>query len=288
MENSRELEEIKLIALDLDGTLFDPDCKITEGNKIALRKAMAKGVTIVISTGRPYIGMPLADLTELGINYAITVNGAGIYRVPEKECLYEECLDAQMVAEIAKAMQPLHLYFDMFVEGNGIGYGAKQHLIDELAMAESTKTYIKTHRTFVPDCYQYMLDTHAKVQKMTLDFIKAPDGSLIDYDKAQEILQRFDGITVVSGGVNNLEITRAGVTKGKSLSKLAEILGIDQRQTMAIGDSENDIDILKSAHLGIAMANAEEGAKAVADAITGSNTEDGVAMAIYKYIDFEN
>ena len=91
---------------------------------------------------------------------------------------------------------------------------------------------------------------------------------------------------MVSGGYSNLEFTRSGVDKGQGLIHLANHLGIPIEQTMAVGDSENDLEILKAAGTSVAMSNAIDEIKACADLVTLSNEEDGVAHAIYNFIPF--
>ena len=93
-------QKINIIALDLDGTLFNNHGQITEYTKDAIRKAVAKGVHVVISTGRPYIGLPVDELLDLGIEYAITCNGAALYEIKGKKCIYEDCMDKNQVADI--------------------------------------------------------------------------------------------------------------------------------------------------------------------------------------------
>ena len=88
------MNSVKLIALDIDGTLYNKDGVITSYNKEMIRKAVENGITVIISTGRPYIGLPVDEMKELGIQYAITANGSAVYRVPEKELLLDEPLGA--------------------------------------------------------------------------------------------------------------------------------------------------------------------------------------------------
>jgi hydroxymethylpyrimidine pyrophosphatase-like HAD family hydrolase len=118
---------------------------------------------------------------------------------------------------------------------------------------------------------------------MTLNFYPDEQGVYTDREKVRRFLLDYPSVDFVSGGYNNLEITRAGTNKGIGLHRLAEILGVDPAGTMAIGDSENDLAILKAAGIGVAMGNATDALKAQADYITASNEEDGVACAIERF-----
>ena len=91
--------KIRLAALDMDGTLFNNKLEITPKTQAAIKAAIASGAQVVISTGRPYIGLPVDTLTELGIRYAITANGSAIYRLPEKECIFSNCMRPETVAQ---------------------------------------------------------------------------------------------------------------------------------------------------------------------------------------------
>lgn len=277
-------QKIQLIALDLDGTLFNHEKKITEGSKEAIRKAMAMGVETIISSGRPYIGLPLEEMKNIGIRYAITANGAAVYRVPERELLYENCMDYTIVAELMEQYREKEVYCDVFIDGDVYACEDKKYLIDELAVSDSMKNYIKTTRTFKKDFITFLNKTKYKVQKITIDFCENEDGSLKCYSEIEAIMKKYPYLAVVSGGNNNLEVTRLDCTKGRGLQEIAGYLKVPIAATMACGDSGNDADILQIAGIGVAMANSEPQVLEIADYVTKSNEEDGVAYAIEKYV----
>lgn len=277
-------QKIQLIALDLDGTLFNSEKKISEGNKTAIRRAMAMGAEPVISSGRPYVGLPIEEMKKIGIRYAITANGAAVYKVPERELLYENCMDYTLAAELMAQFRNKEVYCDVFIDGDVYACEDKKYLIDELAMSAPMKTYIKTTRIFKKDFHAFLNETKHKVQKITIDFCKNADGSLKCHGEIESMMKAYPNLAVVSGGSNNLEVTRLDCTKGRGLQELAAYLGIPMAATMACGDSGNDADILRTAGIGVAMANAEPQVLELADYVTKSNEEDGVAYAIEKYI----
>ena len=94
------MKDIKLVALDLDGTLFDNSSHISERNLTAIRSITDKGIHVVISTGRPFEGIPFDQIKGTGINYAITANGSGIYEISTGKCLYENAMDKELVTPI--------------------------------------------------------------------------------------------------------------------------------------------------------------------------------------------
>ena len=108
----------KIIALDLDGTLFSSTGEVTSFTREQIRLAKDRGIAIVISTGRPFTGLPFDVAAELGIQYAITANGAGIYRITDKKCLHEDGIPPQTAADICNMLHKKHLHLDAFIHGD--------------------------------------------------------------------------------------------------------------------------------------------------------------------------
>ena len=277
-------KEIKLVALDLDGTLFRPDKTISLENTKAIKEAVGDGVEVVISTGRPYCGLPLKELEEMGVHYAITANGAGIYRIPQKECLYSNCMDDELSVELVERLDQMDMHMDLFAEGNSYCDEKLYDKIDLLVIPKPMQAYIQSSRSFVKNLPHYIRDKKIQIQKITMNFYQDEAGSYIDYEKVLHMLSADERLELVSGGYHNLEITKKGTTKGKALHILADLLNIPMEQTMACGDTQNDMDILQAAEIGVAMGNATEDVKQHADFITLSNEEDGVAYAIRKLV----
>ena len=275
---------IKLVALDLDGTLFDNSSHISERNLTAIRSITDKGIHVVISTGRPFEGIPFDQIKGTGINYAITANGSGIYEISTGKCLYENAMDEELVAPILNFLLTRDIHMDAFIGGKGYTPVQCVETAQKLTVPSSIKNYIITTRTRLDNILQFIHENQLKVQKMTLNFYPAADGTLIDRETVRKFLVSNPSITTVCGGYNNLEFTRADANKGVGLRKLAEILGVNPDATMAIGDTENDLAIIEAAGIGVAMGNATDAVKARADYVTTTNTKDGVAAAIEHFI----
>lgn len=278
------MKDIKLVALDLDGTLFDNSSHISERNLTAIRNITDKGIHVVISTGRPFEGIPFDQIKGTGINYAITANGSGIYEISTGKCLYENAMDEELVTPILNFLLTRDIHMDAFIGGKGYTPVQCVETAQKLTVPSSIKNYIITTRTRLDNILQFIHENQLKVQKMTLNFYPAADGTLIDRETVRKFLVSNPSITTVCGGYNNLEFTRADANKGVGLRKLAEILGVNPDATMAIGDTENDLAIIEAAGIGVAMGNATDAVKAKADYVTTSNTEDGVAAAIEHFI----
>ena len=278
------MKDIKLVALDLDGTLFDNSSRISERNLTAIRSITDKGIHVIISTGRPFEGIPFDQIKGTGINYAITANGSGIYEISTGKCLYENAMDEELVTPILNFLLTRDIHMDAFIGGKGYTPVQCVETAQKLTVPSSIKNYIITTRTRLDNILQFIHENQLKVQKMTLNFYPAADGTLIDRETVRKFLVSNPSITTVCGGYNNLEFTRADANKGVGLRKLAEILGVNPDATMAIGDTENDLAIIEAAGIGVAMGNATDAVKARADYVTTTNTKDGVAAAIEHFI----
>lgn len=277
------MNAVKLIALDLDGTLFNSQSQISAHNIDTIKKANEAGATVVISTGRPYSGLPFEQLKGSGIRFAITTNGSAIYEIESGKCLFEEAMDEDIILPILDFLLTKDIHMDAFIGGKG--YTPVQCVAagQKLANPPALKHYILNTRVRVDNLPLFIHENQLKVQKMTLNFY--PEGDIFkDREEVRKYLESNPAVTTVSGGYNNLEFTRADVNKGVGLQKMAQLLDIPVAQTMAVGDTENDLAIIRAAGVGVAMGNATAAVKSAADYITTSNNEDGVAAAIAHFL----
>ena len=276
--------DIKLSALDLDGTFLDEKKHISKENELAVRRAMENGVQVVISTGRALSGIPLDEIKRLGIQYVITANGAAIYKLPEEECLYSDCMDTDLSCEIVEELKRLQINVSAHINGACYTDRSEYDQIEMLKVSEVIKNFLRSSRIVVDDLAEYIRENQAEVQKFALIFFNDEDGNLKNHDEVYRKYVNDERICMVTGGKSNLELSKCGVTKGNGLRILADMLGIDMEQTMACGDTQNDMDIIRAAAVGVAMSNATEDVKKEADFITLSNVEHGVAYAIEKLV----
>lgn len=278
-------EKIKLVALDMDGTLFNDKLEITEENQRMIRAAVEAGVHVVISTGRPYVGLPIDDFVKLGIRYAITANGGGIYRLPEKECVFSSCMPPQVIAPIIRYLQTKDIQYDAFISGNRYREPNRQHLVERMTQFPvATRTFVKNNAIFADDLAAFIEERGLDVEKMTINFYPLADGTYKDRDDVWNYLSSNPQVTALSGGYMNIEYTMSGTTKAMGLRFLADLLDVPMECTMACGDTANDADIMQAAAIGVAMGNAGNEIKAIADFVTKSNNDSGVAYAIEKFV----
>ena len=278
------MSKVKLIALDMDGTLFNNQGEISKKDRETLKRATEAGVAVAVATGRAYSELPIEMLYEIGVHYAITGNGSAVYRLPNQECVFSDCLETEVLCDILKELNTLDIYYDVYIEG--LVYCPKTvcHNIRKMDMPESLHEHIEKTRIVVEDLIAFIKDSGKKVEKATANFALLEDGTYLGRNETSAILERYPQVQYLCGGFHNWEFTKAGVTKGTGLRFLAQRLGVDLTETMACGDSENDLYMLKEANFAVAMENATEQIKEICNFITLSNEESGVAYAVEKLV----
>ena len=276
------MKNIRLVALDLDGTLLDSEKHLSERNRKALAACIQRGIYVVPCTGRIWKGVP--DFIRLfpGIRYAITVNGAVVEDVVKHRVLDERKIHWENALEILELARNFQTMYDAYVGGQGIGEFYFMNHMDDYGSSPQLQQMIRDTRIAVADVKE-----EVRRQKKPVDKINYFFKDLSERQRAREALALRDDIVVSSSFPDNLEINGPGATKGDALCRLASFLGIDYEQTMGFGDGENDFTLIQKAGIGVAMGNAIEDLKIKADYVTRTNDEDGVAAAIEKLMGIE-
>lgn len=271
-------QKIKMIAFDCDGTLLNDKKEMTEYTRNVLMRAMEQGIEVLAATGRPLTGLPKEVRNLPGIRYAITSNGARIVDMEKEEVIYESSVSVEVTKQILDIFSQYDTYKEVFL--NGIGYGNASELakIEEYVTVPSMATYLRESRIPETDIYKKLENEHLRVDKVQALF---RDKS--EKEKAFHQIESISGIAATGAMENNIEVNAFGVNKGAGILKLGEILGILREEIMACGDGMNDLEMVREAGLGIAMENAVQSVKDVANYITVTNEEDGVAKAIEKF-----
>ena len=277
MENSTR--KIKMVALDLDGTTLRKDKSLAERTVKAFDAAIANGTEIVIATGRVFDALPESIMGYKGINYIINSNGATIRDVKRNEIIYKN----MMAPETVEMLIPLINYpghrTEIFARG---GAYVGQDEYDRLAAKEVKlphEQYVLNTRIPVPDIFALMEEMKDDIENISVNFRDISEKKEL-YNK----LKKIDDITVTSSFWFNVEVGGASTSKASAIDYLVNKLGIKQSEIMAVGDSENDSRIIEFAGVGVAMGNASDDVKNIADEITLTNEEDGVAVAIEKLV----
>ena len=236
--------KIRMIGMDLDGTLLRTNKELTVYTKDVLKRAAEQGIIVMPATGRPFSGIPY-DIAEV------------ILTIFERYDTFRE------------------IYY------HGIGYASKEALtrIDKYLNISAMADYITSTRVPVDDVRAKFEEMNQPVDK-----IQALFTSVEDRDAARKEIEEVSGIEITGALPMNLEINAAGVNKGKAMIELGKVLGIPREEIMAFGDGNNDLKMLKEVGTGVAMENAIPSLKEAADYVTLSNDEEGVAKFIEKYV----
>ena len=285
------MNDIKIIALDLDGTLLDSEKRLSEGNRMALERAAAKGVLIVPTTGRFFGMMPPAVRDLPFVRYAITINGAQVYDRETDTALVRDEIPLVMALGVMETLDRYDVIYDCYRQNWGWMTAALQDKAADYATNEHYLKMVREFRKPVPELKAHLRETAAEgdVQKIMLFARNEVSGSkfqvsgVLDEIK-REIGAKFPDIKVTASTWNNIELNIKSAHKGNALKRFAERLGFSLANCMAFGDGMNDFTMVEQAGLGVAMANAEPEVKRVAKYVTLSNDEDGVAKGIDKWI----
>lgn len=271
--------KIKMVGLDLDGTLLDETKTLRPYTRKVLEEAISRGVVVLVATGRPWLGIP-EELREFpGMDYALTSNGARILDVKNDRILEEHLLmpeEGKKALEVCAKYDTLkEIYFD------GQGYADE----DKLARAGDY------HRN--PHMCDYIRKTRIPEKDLMgllerenrgMDKVQALFANLEERQAAWEEMEKIPGLVLVGSLGYNIEVNAEGVNKGAGLVALGKILGIEREEIMACGDGDNDIAMLREVGFGVAMGNADEAVKAAADYVTEDNEAEGAAKAIERFV----
>lgn len=272
-------KEIKLIALDLDGTLLNSKKELSAESYAALEQAAAKGIYIVPCTGRFFKAMPECIRALPFLKYAITINGAEVYDVDGDKSLYSAPIAPERADEIFAALDTLPVIYDCFQDNWGWIDLEFYKVCEQYSPPDMSREYIRRLRSPVENFRQTIKARNRGVQKIQMFFLDLQ----LRLQMLEELPKWFPDINVTASLSNNIELNSRDAHKGKALLELCRCLQIDPSQTMVFGDGLNDLTMLQTAALSVAMGNAVPQAKAVADYVTDTNDNDGVAKAIRRF-----
>lgn len=268
------LSKIQLIGLDLDGTTLSENKTMTPRVKQAIQTAIQNGIIVMPATGRQLEGIPAEFLEIPGVRYALTANGAMIYDLQEKEILYSDYFTPELAMEIVKYLKDKEIMVTLYQDGNGYTQNLDFSGFEEI-ISPNLIEYMRSTRKEVEDLETLIQKNGQRLEKFSILF-KDPK---LRAKTLEELAARGDNCTTSSVKMN-LEINTLTANKGSALVALAEKLGIPQSNIMAVGDSGNDIEMLKAVGIGVAMGNASPEVKKVADIVTEDCEHDGVAKII--------
>ncbi|MFS0840113.1 Cof-type HAD-IIB family hydrolase [Paenibacillus sp. UNC499MF] len=243
------MSQYKLVALDMDGTLLNEEKQVSPANREAIYAALEAGVTVIFSTGRGVqSALPYAEELKLETPI-VSVNGSEVWKAPH-DLLKRTLLDLDLV----RRMYDLAIEHDTWYWAYSVeGMYNRDNWAEDITKPQWLKFGFYTEN------------------KESLEIIRGE-------------LARWGELEITNSHPDNLELNPKGISKASGIEEVCKLLGIEMSQVIAMGDSENDIAMIRAAGLGVAMGNAQEGVKRIADLVTVSNDEDGVAKIIQEYV----
>ena len=288
---------IKLIAMDMDGTLLRSDNTISQNTKNILLEAQKKGIILALASGRSYAKLlPYAQQLQMQKygGYLIEVNGMAVYDLAHAK----RHVDGRMPKENAQEVFTYFSKWKVEIIGN-MDEGMYDY--NPPALLEEKKAYRKLHSLpndfpWTGGAFEFMMDNRQGYPD--LRYIHTKEEIIEDVNKIsvtywpyvmKEVAKRAkedlkDRYWIGLTSDKWLEVMMPNVTKAYGLKKLEMLTGIKLDEMMAIGDGENDIEMLQMAGLGIAMGNAMENVKRIADDVTATNMQDRIVAAIHKHL----
>lgn len=270
---------MKLIAIDLDGTLMRDDCSISQYTKEMIEKASENGIMIVPTSGRCFRNIKKQMQDVKGVRYCICGNGSVVADLQTEEILYNNKIDPATAYDIYREVRNKGGFVEIYSDADTYVEDDVRHILYETKMGEDFCNSMMA--TDVPILSANLLLKRGLmgVNKFHVAF---PDPE--NMKRFAEYCKKKENIVVTYPSDYNMEVFEKSSNKDIGMQILCEKHGIDKKDTMAIGDSSNDISMIQYAHVGIAVGNAMDVLKEAADYVTKSNEEDGPAYVLEKII----
>ena len=270
----------ELIAFDLDGTVLHDDKSLGAATLQALDAAAEAGALIVPATGRIYGGVPEALRLRSFARYFITVNGALVYDAERNEAISRAEIPNETALRLMDYMAGLDVLFDCYKDNWGYAPEALYARAADYITDPGILALFRRTRQTVPDLREFLRADGGSIQKAQMHF-----RDLRERRRQLELLpQLFPEIAVSTSVPTNIELNILQANKGDALAALCAKLGIPPERTLAFGDGTNDLSLIRTAGLGVAMGNADFIVKAAADTVCDDNNRDGAAKFIEKLL----
>ena len=283
------MTQIKLIGLDLDGTVLTNQKEVTARTRQAIQDALAAGIEVVYVTGRPLAGIPQDLLTIPGIRYVITSNGALTRDLMQGTDIRSSFVEKSFAEAVTRIAVEEGMIYNVFAGGYGYSDAKMHERICAHFRLTPYNAYVGWSKRPVRDIFEFIRSDREGIENIWIycDSTKDRDRihDLISLKNRQNTQNRplYLPVTIVRTTPVDVEVGGILADKGLAMEDLAHSLHIDRSEIMAIGDSGNDLGFMMKAGVPVAMANAEKRIRDLSVWVTDDNEHDGVAAAIYKY-----
>lgn len=267
----------KLAAFDMDGTLLNNNKEIPASAIAACRRAHKAGKILALDTGRAVTELSFYPFSEMGIRYGSCACGTLIYDFVEKRVLAKRSIPASLVPTIVEVSRLEDLMMQVMVDGISYVEAADVARMPDFQMGAYQPLYEAT-TSYADDVRAFALAHADRINKINL-YHTSSESRARTQARLAELPLDFTFAETTS-----FEITPQGVSKGTGLADLCEVLDVAIGEAIAVGDAFNDIPMIQTAGLGVAMGNSNEAALAAADVIVADNEHDGIAEVIDCYL----
>lgn len=272
------MARIQLAAFDLDGTLLREDRLPSPYTLSVLEKVLDQGVEVVVASGRSRGIIPPVLLENPRIRYVISCNGAVVWDLHRQQAVMEELVPYEAALSILRKAREYDCIREASVQGMMyLSECDSETEIERIFPNMRNKMY--TLRRTVADVERFFEEQGVGAEKL-LFFYPTREAR----EPLRQWLEEHYNFTLTSSHPLSLEVNALGISKGSALKKLAQALAIAPEHVFAIGDSENDGEMISFAGTGVAMGNAEEAVLRLTDLVTTDNESDGAALAMEKWI----
>jgi Cof subfamily protein (haloacid dehalogenase superfamily) len=271
------MSDIRLVATDLDATLLDREHQVPGDNRAALERCAAKGVEVVVATGRALSTVPKEVRALAGVRYLVCANGANIYDNATEKLLYAKYLSREAIESVWDLIENAAIMKELFWEGEPYTSRTAYDNLARFGVPDWFREYVLSTRIPVDDLEAFTREHIEQIENINFNYA--------NYDIRDFIVDRLkvdDGrlYTLTASLPFNIEIGGMGVDKAGAVAKVAEWLGIRREQCLCFGDNNNDVSMIRWAGIGVAVEDGVPAAVEAADYVTGPSTESGVARAL--------
>ncbi len=267
--------DIRLIAIDLDGTALNSKREIPEQNLQALQNAMAQDILVVPATGRVLSSVDTRILALEGIRYLICSNGAAVFDRKKGCILYENLMPAKTAKRVLDALEGEDICYDVYLNGKAYTTKYAYDHLEDFGIFKARIDHVRKTRTPYENLTEFVINSGCDVEKINLIF---KDSTVQKRICGQ--ISLIEDVILTCSVPDIVDVNFAGTNKGDALSHLCGLLHLPKESVMAVGDGGNDIEMLDFAGCSVAMENAQEWVKAHAQYITDTNDNCGLQKAI--------
>lgn len=274
------MQSYKLITSDLDGTLLKKDMTVSPENEQAIKAITARNIAFVPCSGRAYSEIPIEIRNNPYVRYLIHSDGSVIYDKIQNKRI-SACMSQEVVNRVLDILADYEVSSTVHYQGDSYIDAAKKNA--EAYTYHRVNSYFSSlfDATSAPRAnFEDFCRSREEIELFCVFF--RHDDQLIECKRR---LEEIEEIHIVSSDVTNLEIISKDAGKGNALARLTELLGVELSQTIAVGDSPNDLSMLQAAGLGLAVENAYDIVKSTADAVICSNEEHIARYIFNHYVD---